>query len=310
MGQNFKKSVWSTGKFSNLDSKTKYCLVDTMVVLPIHQGDPDVIAEVKRELHNATLLLLKRIVGEATHKHDEIKDNNEITDIKDFTALLVSRLKSADIQFQLVHLEPDMPALVQKMHNDRLHDDLSVVDYTLLFVAKMYPDMDVMTEDKHLIGAIESERISKAKGVIRHVMSNYNKRRGDTAGFIKYELGRYITKNIQIKWHDRLQHIEFLINDVKGVSMNYSLERNAQVFLLPGVRKHIKDLKSQYELETQIQEFFSQWTPKANKKVPAQKKGRYVQYLDDNDDLDGLDKAERNKLARQMKKRNIDLDIE
>ena len=309
MGQNFKKSVWSTDKFSNLDSKTKYCLVDTMVVLPIHQGDPDVTADVKRELHNATLILLKRIVGEATHKHDEIKDNNEITDIKDFTALLVSRLKSVDIRFQLVQLEPGMPALVQKMCNDRPHGGLSVVDYTLLFVAKMYPDMDVMTEDKHLIGTIKSERGSKAKGVIRHTMLNYNKRREDTAGFIRRKLGKYVTKDIYVEWHDRLQYTEFLIKDVRMISINYSLERNAQVVLSPEVKKYVKDLKSQSELETQIQKFFSQWKPKADKEIPAQKKDRYAQHLNDSDDLNGLDKNERKKLARQMKKRNVDLDI-
>ena len=245
MGQNFKKSVWSTDKFSDLDSKTKYCLVDTMVALPIHQGDPDVITDVKRELHNATLILLKRIVGEAIHKHDEIKDNNEVTDIRDFVASLSSRLESAGIRFQLVQLEPGMPALVQKMCNDRPHGGLSVVDYTLLFVAKMYPDMDVMTEDKHLIGAIESERISKAKGVIRHGMLNYNKRRGDTAWFIRCELGKYIKRDIHVKWDDQLQHTEFLIKGVRMISINYSLEKNVQVVLLSEAKKYVKDLKSQ-----------------------------------------------------------------
>ena len=268
------------------------------------------IAEVKRELHNATLILLKRIVGEATHKHDEIKDNNEVTDIRDFVASLSSRLEFADIRFQYVQLGPGMPDLVQKMYSDRLYDDLSVVDYTLLFVAKIYPNMDVMTEDKHLINAIKSERISKAKGVIRHGMLNYNKRRGDTAGFIRYELGKYTTKDIQVKCHDRLQPMEFLINDVKGISINHLLELNVQVILLPEVKKYVKDLKSQSELETRIQKFFSQWRSKTDKKMLAQKKDRYAQHLNDNDDLNWLDKTERNKLARQMKKKNIDLDIE
>ena len=112
-----------------------------------------------------------------------------------------------------------------------------------------------------------------------------------------------------MEWHDRLQYTEFLIKDARMISINYSLERNAQVVLSPEVKKYVKDLKSQSELETQIQKFFSQWKPKADKKVPAQKKGRYVQYLNDNDNVNWFDKTGRKKLARQMKKKNIDLDI-
>ena len=309
MRQNFRNNTWNADRISSLDSRTKYCIVDTMVVLPIHQGDPDVTMNLKQEIHDATLILLNRIVGEAAHKHGKSEDNDKKTDVEDFVSSLSSRLKSAGIRFQFVQLEPGMPALARKMYNDMSHGGLSMADYTLLFVAKMYPDMDVMTEDKHLIGAIKSERGPKAKGVIRHLMSNYNKRRGDTAGFIRYRLGKYITKDIHVEWCDRLQYTEFLIKDVRMISINYSPERNVQVVLSPEVKKYVKDLKSQYELETQIQEFFSQWKPKADKKVPAQKKGGYVQYLNDNDDLDGLDKNERKKLARQMKKRNIDLDI-
>ena len=307
MGQNFRKSVWSTNKFSSLDSKTKYCLVDTMVVLPIHQGDPDVIADVKHDLHNATLILLKRIVGEATHKYDEMIGNNKVTDIKDFTASLSSRLESAGIRFQFVSLESGMPDLVRKMYDSQSHGGLSVVDYTLLFVAKRYPHMDVMTEDKHLIDVINSERTPKAKGVIRHVMLNYNTRRGDTAGFIRHELGKYIKGDIHVKLSEQLQYTEFLIKDARMISINYSPERKAQVVLLSEAKKYVKDLKSQSELETQVLKFWSQWKPKAYKKVPAQKKDRYAEYLSDSDDLDGLDNIGRKKLARDMKKRNIDL---
>ena len=109
--------------------------------------------------------------------------------------------------------------------------------------------------------------------------------------------------------HDRLQYTEFSIKDVRMISINYSSEKKVQVVLLSEVKKYVKDLKSQSELETQIQKFFSQWKPKTDRKVPAQKKDRYAQHLNDNDDLSWLDKTGRKKLAREIKKRNIDLDI-
>ena len=309
MRQNFKNSTWNTDGISSLDPGTKYCVVDTMVVLPIHQGDPDVIMNLKQEMHGTTLILLKRIIGEAAHKYGKGEDDDKKTDVRDFVSSLSSRLKSTGIWFQFVHLESDMPALVKKMYDGGSHGGLSVVDYTLLFVAKMYPDMDVMTEDKHLIGAIKSERGSKTKGMIRHLISNYNKRRGDTAGFISHKINKYIQGDICVEWYDRLQYTEFWIKDVRMIYINYSPERKVQVILLSEVKKYVKDLKSQSELETQIHKFFSQWKPKTDRKVPAQKKDRYTQYLNDNDDLSRIDKTGRKKLVRKMRKRNINLDI-
>ena len=108
-----------------------------MVVLPIHQGDPDVTMNLKQGIHDATLILLNRIIGEAAHKHGKSEDRDKKTDTEDFVSSLSSKLKSAGIRFQFVQLESGMPALVQKMYDNRSHGGLSVADYTLLFVAKM-----------------------------------------------------------------------------------------------------------------------------------------------------------------------------
>ena len=79
VGQNLKKNTWNKDGFFSLDPRTKYCLVDAMVVLPMQQGDPDVTRDAKRELHGATLILLNRIVGETAHKHGELEGGDERT---------------------------------------------------------------------------------------------------------------------------------------------------------------------------------------------------------------------------------------
>ena len=44
MKPNIKEPMRDLDRFIKLDPVMKYCLVDTMVVLPLHQGDADVLA--------------------------------------------------------------------------------------------------------------------------------------------------------------------------------------------------------------------------------------------------------------------------
>ena len=272
VGQNLKKNTWNKDGFFSLDPRTKYCLVDTMVVLPMQQGDPDVTRDAKRELNGATLILLNRIVGEAAHKHDELEGGDERTSSDDFASSLSSRLESAGIRFRFVQLERGMPASVKKMIDDKIHSNISPADYTLLFAAMMRQDMDVMTDDRALIGSISNERNPRTKGRIRSVTLNYRKRREDTAGFIRYHLDKYTPENVYVKWRDRPRYTEFLIEDVKVVSIDHAREGDIQVDLSPWVKNPDKILKLQSKLGTQIQNFFSRWKPKGGGKGPAQGK--------------------------------------
>ena len=45
----FKETAQDWNNLLKLDLEMKYCLVDTMVVLPMHQGDADVLGDVKLE---------------------------------------------------------------------------------------------------------------------------------------------------------------------------------------------------------------------------------------------------------------------
>ena len=72
------------GGFSGLDPGTRHCLVDTMVLLQMRQGDPDVIGDAKRELRGATLVLLDIIVVEAVHRHGKQDGGHGMADPKIF----------------------------------------------------------------------------------------------------------------------------------------------------------------------------------------------------------------------------------
>ena len=54
--------------FSDLDSSTKYCLVDTSALLPIFCNDINVIRDVRRHFGGAILVLLKPIISETFYK--------------------------------------------------------------------------------------------------------------------------------------------------------------------------------------------------------------------------------------------------
>ena len=315
MGQNSKVALRDRDEFLSLDPGTRYCLVDTMVVLPIHQGDPDVIRDARLELHGATLILLDKIISEAVHKHGELEGGDGRTSSDDFVSSLSGRLESADIRFKFVRLGRYMLTSARKMFNDRVHPGLSKADYTLLLAAMKRQNMDVMTDDKALIGAINNKRGPEAKGRIRSAMSSYRKRRTSTAVFIKRKLGDYIPEDVYVHWNDRFQCTEFLIEDVKAVSIDHFREGSVRVDLLPLVEKSNKKiLKIQSDLGTQIRKHFFEWKPKESErgpgKGPAQKKDWYRQHRDGDGDVDELDEVQMRSISRKLQNKRInDLDI-
>ncbi len=58
MEREFMEEFENGNMFSDLDPATKYCIADTMVVVPMRWGDRDVMAEAKKALSNSTLVLL------------------------------------------------------------------------------------------------------------------------------------------------------------------------------------------------------------------------------------------------------------
>ena len=297
------------GGFSGLDPRTRHCLVDTMVLLQMRQGDPDVIGDAKRELRGATLVLLDIIAVEAVHRHGKQDGGHGMADPKDFVSFLSGLLKSRDIRFKLVRVEQGMYASVLQMLYDRAHPRLSEADCTLLSAAVGCPDMDVMTSDKALADAINSERGPKAKGRVLDAMSSHHGRRQSTAKLIRNRLGSYIPKGARVEWYDRFHHTVFLIAGAT-VSIDHVEKGRVRVDLRPLVAKPDKKiLKIQSELGVEVRERFFrpeiQWVQERLRKETSAGKGPAHAELGYGDHADGLDGETKRRLERKLRGKGI-----
>ena len=312
MKSDIKEPMRDLDRFIKLDPVMKYCLVDTMVVLPLHQGDADVLGDVKQILNNAILVLLDNIVYEAAYKHVKLAGTNGTPDINDFVASLFNTLGSAGIKFKLVRLGPGIWNRSKKMLDDEVHSGLSRADYTLLLATIKRQDMDIITADKELIEAINSKRGQDANGKIHDAMKNYNARRATVAWSIKLGLGKFIPKDMIPGWDCKLGHTEFLIGKAKVASVRHK-DGNTSVDLLDVVNMPDNNLLVlQYKLSIQIKKTFLEWKPKTGKgnstDGPTRKKDWHGAHK--NDDVDGLSDAQMKSVARKLKNKGIkDMDF-
>ena len=226
-----------------------------------------------------------------------------------FVSFLSGLLKSRDIRFRLVRVEQGMYASVLQMLYDRAHPRLSEADCTLLSAAVGCPDMDVMTSDKALADAINSERGPKAKGRILDAMSSHHGRRQSTAKLIRNRLGSYIPKGVRVEWHDRFHRTEFLIVGAT-VSIDHAGKGRVRVDLLPLVTKPDKKiLKIQSELGVEVREHFFrpeiQWVQERRRKETSAGKEPAHAELGYGDHADGLDGETKRRLERKLGRKGI-----
>ena len=252
------------------------------------------------------LVLLDSIIYEATHKKAELEENDGVPNFDDFVASLSNALGSAGIKFKFVRLGLGIWNRSKKMFDDEVHPGLSRADYTLLLSTMKRQDMDIMTDDKALINAINAKHGKNANGKIRHATENYNKRRAAVAWTIRRSLGKSMPNDAHLKWNGRLTHTEFCIGKAKVASINHK-DGNASVNLLRVVKMSNKKLLvRQHELSMQMKKKFLEWRPRIDKGVsvagPAKKKDWYGEHDGD----DGLDEAQRKSVARKLKNKDID----
>lgn len=256
--------------FLSLDPNTKYCLVDTMVLLPMYCGDLDVVPEAKRELNGATLVLLNKVVGEAAYKHEEMEGGKE--SYEEFASELSSRLESAGIASKFAWFDYEMSDFWGAMINDRTHPNLSKVDYALLCAAIERPNMDIMTDDKGLRGSIERERGADARGRILSATCNYKKRRWSVAWLIKHMLDGHIPKDAFVKWSNHGRSTEFYIGDKMVASVS---GESTRVDLSSWVKSPTKRKTLESEIGGKIGERFRSWKPSRRKNGSAEGKKWY-----------------------------------
>ena len=274
--------------FLGLDPNAKYCLADTMVLIPLCQGDPDVIRDVKRELGGAVLVILDIILWESAHKLGKM--SGEKTNRKYFVSVLSHHLEPAAISFETVRFTHRMAVFWKEKCNGNSHPNLSEFDYALLCATIKRPDIDIMTDDKGLRGSIENERASKTRGKVRQVMRNYYQRRNDTAGFIRGKIEKHLVKDDFVKWNYRIRFTEFSVGNAVVASMDHSQSERVRVDLSALVNNSNKHGKLQSKLEKEIQDFFTRWKPARGGRRSPHGKDWYRQHRDD-DYADLLDRA-------------------
>lgn len=281
-------SLWT--KISGLEPSTKYCIVDTSVLLPLCWDNPEIIADVKRVASNSSLMLLSSVVNETRLKYDGLENSERTTKRTDFVSFLSCKLESNGFEFELVQEGIEISNLVKKMDIEKIHANLSPVDYTIL-VAKKYPDADVITLDGGLAGSINKERgkNSKSKTPFSY-RCDYRDKRSSTAGCIKYALGSIIKKDDKILFDDLRLRTKFLLNGKEIVSIDHIQGGSVTVNLLSLVRKRDKKIvNKEKKLENQIRKHFFQWKYKGVKKGPkrvdAQKRRFYTRQQRDDDDF-------------------------
>lgn len=270
--------------FLGLDPGTKYCLVDTMVLLPLRRGDPDVVRDIQTELNGATLVMLNRIVGEATYKRNDLETGDGGMDYMEFAGSLALQLKSAGIAARFVWFDHRMSRFWTSMVDGRTHPNLSPADYALLCAAVERPDMDVMTDDRALANSIRQDRGPKAKGRVRSATANYHKRRWDTLGFIRHLLQDYLSKHASGEWVDRGTHTEFLLGGVVVASMDHGRREGARAGSLPWVDNPAARAALQSKISSKAGEFFTKWKPSRKKKNADKGKDWYRRRRDKDDE--------------------------
>ncbi|MDE0526410.1 MAG: hypothetical protein OXI27_07455 [Thaumarchaeota archaeon] len=268
--------------FSDLDSSTKYCLVDTSALLPIFCNDINVIRDVRRHFGGAILVLLKPIISETFYKYREWENGHE--DCLDaFVSRLSDQLGSSRMSFRLSRFDYEMNIRLSKMIRDDIHSGLSNVDYALLCAAMERPDMDVMTGDKSLIGSICNEN-PQARGRVYSVLYNHNKRRVVTAAFIKRKIVKNFTTDADIDCQYRYGRTEFLVGGKVAASIHH-----------PRGEKHRVDLSRQVWgkradaelIKKEILKRFSEEKSKQGGRGPRRKEDVY--RLNRNDGYDWAD---------------------
>ena len=204
-----------------LDSKKRYCLIDTMVLLQIYRRNARLASMVDIVRDGRMLLLIPDVVDECAsvfHRykpdlssvesyfvgdesgniceyfsgsvtHEDLRVEPQSRD--EFDCLLTESLITWNIETAAVRPKPDVIDRAQKMRSEKPYKNrqgvpLSMVDCSLLRLAIENPNVDILTDDSALVGAVLAEC---GKGRASRVLADYFGRLNMTARFLSKVLG-------------------------------------------------------------------------------------------------------------------------
>ena len=177
------------GAWSSLDPERRYCLMDTMVLMTICRGNDEIMGMVDAVLKDRVLLIIRDVMDEAIGVYGRVDLRGAMVP-DSFTSSVRFNFLYRDTEFELVQPEPGTydSALVTSAEGKYLNENgvpLSYTDCVLLRLVTGHPNIDIMTEDKALRGAVAAELGSQAEGRAHRVMRDYYERRHRTAWFIQ-----------------------------------------------------------------------------------------------------------------------------
>ena len=172
-----------------LDHSRRHSIVDTMVLVDLHRKALDSIDGVRDVLGCNVMVILPEVMAETAHK---CRDLGGLDDSDEFIHSMERRLAEAGIEYFLAEL-PDATHVsaigqyVREEYPDRNGEPLSFVDCLLLCAAVSHDDVDIITADGALAGAI-GERCGQDRVDTSRI--DYYKRRDDTKWLVNVLSGK------------------------------------------------------------------------------------------------------------------------
>lgn len=195
-----------------LDHSRHHSIVDTMVLVDLHRKALDSIDGLRGALAGSQMVILPETMEETAHK---CRDLGGWDDVGTFADSMVSCLDEAGIEYFLAEL-PDAMCLsaigqyVREEYPNENGKPLSFVDCLLLCSAVRHDNVDVITADGALAGAIV-ERCGPNR--TKTSRTDYYRRRDDTKWFVGVMVGQ------EVEWVE------------EGTELRYEAGGNAVVTL-------------------------------------------------------------------------------
>ena len=174
-----------------LDHSRRHSIVDTMALVDLHRHALDSLYGLQDALAGSPMIIVPETMEETAHK---CRDLGGLDDSDEFIHSMEHRLAEAGIEYFLAEL-PDATCLsaigqyVREEYPDRNGEPLSFVDCLLLCAAVSHDNVDIITADGALAGAI-GERCGQDRVDTPRI--DYYKRRDDTKWIVNKLSGKKI----------------------------------------------------------------------------------------------------------------------
>ena len=221
--------------WADLDGTCRYCLVDSMDVVDVYRGAPDVIGGVRDAVGDMSLLVIPEVVAESAGVCKDLSGKGW-DDLKTLESDIMSGMAAPGVPVAFARL-PDgvlAAAALRRANAERANPDgarLSYVDCMLLCCAAGTANVCIMTEDRALRDAVDAECGAGRTCTSR---KKYHDRNGHTAWFIGVVAGvdcvRRQARNGRMEYHsEKVRVVLEVAGDRWGTVTECSIDKPGAV---------------------------------------------------------------------------------